>query len=70
MPSCQHADARWLSSHPRLRADGRTVATHRTTPSTVLPSAPPIAGGTGRAYSAPRGVIVRCNMARSAERVG
>ena len=27
MPSCQHADARWLSSHPRIRADGRTVAT-------------------------------------------
>ena len=25
MPSCQHADARWLSSHPRSRADGRTV---------------------------------------------
>jgi hypothetical protein len=25
MPSCQHADARWLSSHPRMRADGRTV---------------------------------------------
>jgi hypothetical protein len=26
MPSCQRADARCLSSHPRLRADGRTVA--------------------------------------------
>ncbi len=25
MPSCQRADARWLSSHPRSRADGRTV---------------------------------------------
>ena len=36
MPSCQRADARWLSSHPRLRADGRTVARgdrRRSTPS-------------------------------------
>jgi hypothetical protein len=39
MPSCQRADARWLSSHPRMRAGGRTVATHRTTPGTVLPAA-------------------------------
>jgi hypothetical protein len=49
MPSCQRADARWLSSHPRIRADGRTVpfsSTHvrhmalgRTAPlATVLPA--------------------------------